>query len=778
MCVKCRFYLLDINDANSQGKPCVRLWSIDEKGRRIALFVTQIMPYFYYALAEGETADAIKTQLLNRKSKFPEVISIIAEDRKLLGHTRRVLKVVCSDADVLAKYARDIRKSIGKGELFEEDLRLSVRYVTDSMVHPCGWHECEVEQVQVDGISHEAYIATETPRIVSDLTIPNMRILAFKLLTVEEKGSAKPDRNPVRAIAIASNSGKVELLHAGGQDDSDVLKVFVSKVKQIDPDVIVGYESNKLDWPYLIARAKALKVKLEVGRDGSQPHTSVYGHVSIAGRATLDILEVAGGISEIKVKTIENIAKYMRVPSAERVVTVEESDRFGLWVEEVGKKKLIEHVKVDVEALLELAEAMMPFPMQLSALTGLPLDHVMTAAVGFRVDSYLMKQAHRIEELIPPRNEQPYFTYRGALVLEPRTGLHEDIAVLDFASMYPHLMINYNLSPDTLVKPGERVDADKVYVIPEVGHRFYKEPAGFYKTVLQSLLEERAKVRQQLETHGEKSTAHRVLEERERAVKIIANACYGYAGWAGARWYVREVAESATALGREAITKAVAKAESLGLKIIYGDTDSIFVQNEREKIEVLIKWVEKELGLEIRIERIYVRILFTEAMKRYAGLLPDDTLDIVGLEVIRGDWSELAQKVQSEVLERILRGQSPDKAIADVREIIGKLRKGQIPIADLTIRKTLTKPIEEYKVRTPHVEVAKKLLKQGWELTVGDKVAYIVTNRRGKLFEKAEPYNRVQLKDVDVDYYLDNQIKPAAMRILELFGVNEKALIA
>jgi DNA polymerase I len=296
--------------------------------------------------------------------------------------------------------------------------------------------------------------------------------------------------------------------------------------------------------------------------------------------------------------------------------------------------------------------------------------------------------------------------------------------------------------------------------------------------VLQSLLEERAKVRRQLETNREKSTAHRVLEERERAVKIIANACYGYAGWAGARWYVREVAESATALGREAITKATAKAESLGLKIIYGDTDSIFVQNEREKIEVLIKWVEKELGLEIRIERIYVRILFTEAMKRYAGLLPDDTLDIVGLEVIRGDWSELAQKVQSVVLERILRDQSTDKAIADVREVIGKLRKGQVAIADLTIRKTLTKPIEEYKVRTPHVEVAKKLLKQGWELTVGDKVAYIVTNRRGKLFEKAEPYNRVQLKDVDIEYYLDDQIKPAAMRILERFGVNEKALMA
>jgi DNA polymerase I len=97
-------------------------------------------------------------------------------------------------------------------------------------------------------------------------------------------------------------------------------------------------------------------------------------------------------------------------------------------------------------------------------------------------------------------------------------------------------------------------------------------------------------------------------------------------------------------------------------------------------------------------------------------------------------------------------------------------------IGSLTIRKTLTKQIEDYKVRTPHVEVAKTLVKQGWDLGVGDKVAYVIAKGPGRLFQKAKPPGRLTPQDIDVEYYVDNQIKPAAMRILERFGVSERQL--
>jgi DNA polymerase I len=777
--MKCRFYLLDVNEDEWRGRPCVRLWGVDERGKRILILINQIMPYFYFLFEEKENLEPIRQMLLRDKKRFPKILSVTVETKKLLGHDRQVLKITCAESDVRLSYSKELQKVLGKGESFEHDLRLSVRYITDLMLTPCGWNECDADSVIVNGVAVDsAYLATQVPRTVTEDRLPNLRMLAFHALTAGEKGSAKPERDPIRGITVVTDSGKTETFVLEGKDDSKLLKDFVEFVKGFDPDVIVGFESNRLDWPYLIQRSKVHKFKMSVGRDSSEPHTSVYGHVSVTGRANLDLLDVAGGISEVKVKTLENVAKFLQLPSVGKFTTIEEWDRYELWTDETGKRKLIQNAMMMAQALLELAQATINFPMQLSALTGLPLDQVMTAAVGFRVDSYLVRQAHRIGELIPTKNEQPFFTYRGATVLEPKTGLHDDVAVLDFASMYPSLMRNYNLSPDTLVRPEERVPEDSVFVIPELKHRFRKKPDGFYRTVLSTLIDERSNIKQELEKIRSGSTRFKVLQERERALKVITNACYGYAGWAGARWYVREVAESATALGRETIMKTIAKAESIRLDIIYGDTDSIFVKNDTSKIKQLLNWVKKELKLEIKIEREYVRILFTEAMKRYAGLLSDGSLDIVGLEVVRGDWSDIARQVQEQVLENILRDQSPEKAVETARTTIRKLQNGEVPIADLTIRKTLTKPIESYAVRTPHVEVAKKLMKEGWDLTLGDKVAYVITKGPGKRFEKARPYSQVKPGDVDVDYYLENQVKPAAMRILERFGVSEEQLAA
>lgn len=773
--MKCRFYLLDVSEGEWEGKPCVKLWGLDEKGTRILVLSTQIPPYFYFLPDEKLKLEAVKEEILRDKKSFPKILEIAIETKKLMGHERQALKVTCAEPAQRSSYAVEMRKLLGKGESFEHDLRLSVRYLVDLMLTTCGWNECDADGVKVNGV-HNVYLATTIPRSIQEQTVPRLRILSFNTLVVAERGSAKADKDPVQAIFVATSSGTSEVLLPEGKDDTKLLEHFVEFMDKFDPDVVVGYGNNTHDWPYLIERAETHKFRLSVGRDGSEPHTSVYGHISVTGRANLDLLDVASAVPEVKVKTLENVAKYLQLPSSGKFTTIEEWDKYQLWIEDAGRKKLLQNSGVEAQALLELSQATLTFPIQLSALTGLPLDQVMAAAVGFRVDSYLVRQAHQIGELIPPKNEQPFFTYRGAVVLEPETGLHDNVLVLDFASMYPSLMRNFNLSPDTLVKPTERVPEESVFVIPEVNHRFRKKPNGFYRTVLSTLIDERAKVKRKLKELNASSTGSKVLKEREKALKVITNACYGYAGWAGARWYVREVAESAAALGRETITKTITKAKSLGLEVIYGDTDSIFVKNERSRVKQVLDWVDEKLGLEINVEREYVRILFTEAMKRYAGLLPDGSLDIVGLEVVRGDWSDIARQLQEKVLESILRDRSPEKAVETVRTTIRKLRRGEVPIADLTIRKTLTKPIEKYAVRAPHVEVARKLMKQGWDLAVGDKVGYVIAKGPGKLFQKARPYNQVKPEDVDVDYYLENQVKPAAMRILERFAVSEKQL--
>ena len=144
----------------------------------------------------------------------------------------------------------------------------------------------------------------------------------------------------------------------------------------------------------------------------------------------------------------------------------------------------------------------------------------------------------------------------------------------------------------------------------------------------------------------------------------------------------------------------------------------------------------------------------------------DGSLDIVGLEVIRGDWAEVAKKVQEHVLEIILNEPSPKNAIEYVRSVIADLKHRKIPLHDLIIWKTLTKPPEDYAIKAPHVEAAKMLKEKGWRLTGGDKVGYVILTGQGRLYSRVKPYVFAKPEEIDVEYYITNQVLPAASRIL------------
>jgi len=260
-------------------------------------------------------------------------------------------------------------------------------------------------------------------------------------------------------------------------------------------------------------------------------------------------------------------------------------------------------------------------------------------------------------------------------------------------------------------------------------------------------------------------------------VKVITNASYGYTGWIAARWYIKPVAEATTAWGRQTILNTIELSKKTGLEVVYGDTDSIFVKNAPEKIKKISEDIGRKFGLEIEPDKIYVRVLFTEAKKRYCGLLPDGRLDIVGLEVVRGDWTEVAKNVQEEVLEIMLKEQKPEKAVKFVRQYISDLRQKRVPYRNLILWKTLTKPVEKYAVRAPHVEAARKLMKEGWDLSVGDKIGYVIVAGLGRLYEKAKPYILASYDEVDLEYYVSNQVVPAASRILSMFGVTKEELL-
>jgi len=777
--MKIAFWFLDLNYEVREQKPEVWIWGIDVQGQRILIIDRNFLTYFYLVVRDGHDSQTVVESINTRKTEFPSILKLEPLKRKYFGKPVDTVKVYCQDPDVVAKYAKAMAKIEGVKEALEDDIRYSMRYLIDNGMSPCSWHEIEAEQtknalgVQVDKL----YIAKTLPKSIEEIEVPELRVLGFSTLAYSPKGAPKPEKDPVVIISVATNTGEEAQFVAQKSDDKPVLEAFMKYVRDFDPDVIVGYGTNRQDWPYLTARAKKLGVNLFVDRANTEPHMSVYGHVSITGRANVDFFDFADELPEVKVKTLENVADFLGVIKLEKRTLIEEVDYAAYWEDAKKRPDLLKFSRENAQSIMGVAEAMLSFAMQLSSLVGLPIDHVGTAAVGFRVEWFLVHEAYKIGELIPRRVERPYIPYAGAVVLTPKPGVHENIAVLDFKAMYPNIMITHNVSPDTYVPPSEPEPPSGVNVAPEVKHRFRREPPGFYKEVLSSLIAIRDQIRPKLSKLDPKSPEYRVLDARQKAVKVITNATYGYAGWIGARWYIKPVAEAATAWGRHIILNTIELAKKIGLEVVYSDTDSIFVKHDPNKIERISADVIKTLGLEIKPDKTYTRILFTEAKKKYCGLLPDGRLDIVGLEVVRGDWAACAKNVQEKVLDIVLRRQSPDEAAEFVREYVKDLRRKKVPYRDLIIWKTLTKSVKEYEVKAPHVEAAKRLLREGYELSMGDKIGYVITVGPGKLYEKAKPYALTSYEEVDAEYYVTNQVLPAASRILTMFNIPEDKLL-
>lgn len=771
------FWLLDINYEMKENKPELWIWGIDNEGKRILIIDRNFLSYFYLVLEEKANPQTIIEAIQSQKANYPSLVKLEGTEKKFFGKPVETIKVVVQNPDLVSKYSKNFKKLEGVKDCLEDDIRYSIRYLIDNNVVPCGWHEIEVTETEKFGVrADKVYLAKSFPKATEKTDLPQLRILAISTIAYSSRGSPKPEKNPVTIISTITNTGEEKQFVTKDFDDKPVLDSFIKYVQDFDPDIIAGYATNRQDWSYLSARCKKLDRKLSVDRANTEPHTSVYGHVSLTGRANIDFFDFADELVEVKVKTLENVADSLDVMKIEKRTLIEDVDFTAYWDDSKRRSTLLKFSMENTQSVMGITQAMLDFAMQLSSLVGLPLDHVGTAAVGFRVEWYLIKEAYKIGELVPKRIERPYIPYVGSVVLEPKPGLHENVAVLDFKAMYPNIIIAENLSPDTYIPPSEPEPPGGVNVTPEVKHRFRKEPDGFYKEVLSSLIAVRDEIKLKLKKLDPKSAEYRILDARQKAVKVIANASYGYTGWIGARWYIKPVAEAATAWGRHTILSAIDLAKKTGLEVIYGDTDSIFMKHDSQKVEKLCHEIYHKLGLEIKPDKVYVRILFTEAKKRYCGLLPDGRLDIVGLEVVRGDWAAVAKNAQEKVLEIILQEKSPEKATKFVRQYISDLRDKKMPYKDFVIWKTLTKPVEEYEVRAPHVEAAKKLMKEGWDLALGDKIGYVITTGGGRLYEKAKPYVLSSYEEVDIEYYVTNQIVPVASRILILFGVSEDAL--
>lgn len=356
--------------------------------------------------------------------------------------------------------------------------------------------------------------------------------------------------------------------------------------------------------------------------------------------------------------------------------------------------------------------------------------------------------------------------YKGGYVKEPTTGIHKNIIVLDFRNLYPSIIVTHNIDPSTLNKP-----CTKKVMVPGFNRWFCQEKIAPIPKRIKKILEDRWDIKKKLaKKYDEK------LARKEKQLKLAANIAYGFFGYKNSSYYSVECAESISAFGRTYIQMVIFKAQEKGFKVIYSDTDSVFLTGSKSKIKKFLKKVNSDLPGIIKLEYrgIYKKGLFVTtskgrgAKKKYALINSKDELMIKGFETQREDWCKLAKNMQMKVLKLVLNNEN-NKAVTQVKNVIEKIRNHKVKLSDLIITVQLTKSFEKYKNAGPHVMAAKKMK----NVQVGTMIKFVITKGKGSISERAEPVNHTNIKNIDEDYYIHHQIIPSAIRVLSTFGVKE-----
>jgi DNA polymerase I len=721
-------WLLDVAGEQEADRAVVQMWCIAGP-RRLLIKYLDFKPYFYLVppLEGGELAH--------------EVV-----ERKLRGQPVKASLIRLPRAEYegeAEKIAREFDRAA-----YEHDIRLAHKFLLSLGLRPSSWIEVEVEP-SAERNGSDYLVAKSTPVNVEGPP-PELKVVAIEAIIRPEKGSPKQERDAVVQVSLASSAG----LERFTGKEQEVITSLASRINALDADILVGFKSKFL-LPYLAHRARLLGLKLGLGRTGAEPHTSVYGHISVEGRIAIDIKDLAEEIPEIKLDTLEELAEYMGVAQGLEEITDVEWYRLAREDPETASQLCDERANL----ILRIFNEAKDYIISLSSITGMPADYVLSASVGFRVENYMMYEAIRRGELIPTRPKRFGFEYAGGFVFEPKPGLYHDVAVIDFRSMYPNIMLKHNVS-------FENLDYNTEDKAPGLDYGFSKNDA-FVPSILRKLIEARREVEA---IYADEGTAEqKMLEAKQRALKLLANAMYGYLGWPAARWYSVEAAKAIAAWGRHAIASSAERARKLGLEVLYGDTDSLFIKGRKDLIEELLKWIKAEMGLEARVERLYSSLLLTKAKKKYGGLY-DGKLEVVGLEAVRGDWCKAARQAQLRVLELVLKGKY-EEARQEARRLVEEVKAGTFAMSSLVIWEKVTRPLDEYQTMGAHVKVALEMRAEGWDVTPGFFVGYIITKGKGKVSERAKPYYAVRPDEVDLDYYAEKQVAAACQRILEVLNI-------
>ncbi|UNQ74250.1 DNA-directed DNA polymerase I [Infirmifilum sp. NZ] len=376
--------------------------------------------------------------------------------------------------------------------------------------------------------------------------------------------------------------------------------------------------------------------------------------------------------------------------------------------------------------------------------------------------------------------------YLGAIVIDPIPGVYFNVLVVDFASLYPSVIKTGNLSYETVRCPHEEC---KKNIIPGTTHWVCTRKRGMMSSLIGVLRDLRVYVYKKVAKESKDSAEKQQYEVIQSALKVFLNASYGVFGSEAFPLYCPPVAEGTTALGRYAILKTMRKAVDLGIPVLYGDTDSLFLWNpSREQLDKLLQSVLDELKIDLSIDKEYKWVVFSERKKNYLGALKDGKVDVKGLVGKKRNTPDFVKNLFTEITSLLSKAEnitSFEESIEKVREIIRQaikeLKSGEVPLDQLAFNVVLTKDIQEYNKTTPqHKKAAQQLLSEYRKLygsvpvniTRGSIVSYVKTRDK----HGVKHLQLARIDEVDTEKYLE-VMKTTLEQVLDALEISFDELL-
>ena len=556
--------------------------------------------------------------------------------------------------------------------------------------------------------------------------------------------------------------------------------------------VVLTFNGDDFDLKYLYHRAQNLgfakqEIPIEMGRDVAYLRHGV--HIDLYKFFFNRSIQIYAFSQRYRENTLSEVS--------EAIIGRGKID-IPAPVSELDYGELAAYCLNDSEITLELTrfedDLVMKLITALSRISYMSLEDVSRQGVSSWIRSimychhrkrgYFIPRADEIQELKGGTTTEAVIKgkkYKGAIVVEPRPGVHFNVSVLDFASLYPSIIKNWNLGYETVRCPHTDEEC-RQNLIPGTPHWVCKKTRALESLLIGSLRDIRVnwyKPRSKNASLPKSQLSwYRVVSD---ALKVVLNASYGVFGADRFALYCPPVAEATAAIGRYAISQTLQTARELGIEVLYGDTDSLFLESPgQDVLKKLVDWSKSSLQMELEVDKNYRYLALSSRKKNYLGVKPDGSVDIKGLTGKKRHIPEFLTKAFYDMVRILSDVKDPDEfenAKKRITEIVKgcylKLRNREYTVEELAFSVMMGRETGRYTKTTPqHVKAAKQLEGRGFEVKSGELIAFVkVIGEQG-----VKPVQLARVDDIDIQKYME-YLRSTFEQVLDALGVEFEDLV-